>query len=170
MSKPRLTLIAAVAGNGVIGKNNALPWHLPEDLKHFKAVTYGHPIVMGRKTWESLGRPLPGRQNIVVTRNLAYVAAGATVVGSIADGLNAANAAGSGGNCEEVFLIGGAELYAQALPLADCLCLTEIALAPDGDAHFPAVDRSLWRETSRETHVGANGVEYAFVRYERRAA
>jgi dihydrofolate reductase len=117
---------------------------------------------MGRKTWESLGRPLPGRQNIVVTRNRDYRAAGATVVASIGDGLAAA------GDADEVFLIGGAELYTQALPLADCLCLTEVALTPDGDAHFPDFDRGLWQETARAAHVAANGIEYAFVRYERR--
>lgn len=160
-----ITLIAAVARNGVIGSANALPWHLPEDLKHFRQLTTGHAVVMGRKTWESLPakfRPLPGRLNIVVTRNAGYVAPGATVVTS----LEAAHKVGAGGTA--LFVIGGAELYAHALPLAQRLELTEIDAEFAGDAYFPAVDRSQWREVARETGVGADGLRYAFVRYERR--
>lgn len=160
-----ITLIAAVARNGVIGSANALPWHLPEDLKHFRQLTTGHAVVMGRKTWESLPakfRPLPGRLNIVVTRNAGYVAPGATVVTS----LEAARKVGAGGTA--LFVIGGAELYAHALPLAERLELTEIDAEFAGDAYFPAVDRSQWREVARETGVGADGLRYAFVRYERR--
>lgn len=158
-----LTLIAAVAQNGVIGKDNALPWHLPEDLKHFKALTTGHAVIMGRKTWESLPpkfRPLPHRLNIVITRDPAYVAPGATVVHS----LDAAMKVGAG---ETAFIIGGAELYAHALPQAQRLELTEIDVAFEGDAHFPAFDRSHWREVKRHSGTSESGLDYAFVSYER---
>ncbi|MBP8897558.1 MAG: dihydrofolate reductase [Sulfuritalea sp.] len=163
MPTPTLTVIAAVARNGVIGKDNRLPWHLPADLKHFKALTTGHTVIMGRKTWESLPerfRPLPGRQNIVVTRNAGYRAEGAAVVAS----LPAAVAAAQG---DEAFIIGGAELYAAALPLGDRLQLTEIDAAFEGDTHFPAIDARTWRETARETHQDGAGFAYAFVTYER---
>jgi dihydrofolate reductase len=163
MQKTTLTLIAAVARNGVIGKDNRLPWHLPADLKHFKALTTGHAVIMGRKTWESLPekfRPLPDRQNIVVTRNAAYLAAGAEVV----DSLPAAVAAAQG---DQAFVIGGAELYKAALPLADRLQLTEIDADFDGNTHFPAVARREWREAARETHRDEAELGYAFVTYER---
>jgi dihydrofolate reductase len=160
-----LVLIAAVAKNGVIGKDNALPWHLPEDLKHFKALTTGHAVIMGRKTWESLPerfRPLPGRLNIVVTRNAGYAAPGATVVHSLEE----AQKVGAGGTA---FVIGGAELYAHALPLAQRLELTEIDAEFPGDAHFPAIDRVLWREAAHVGATSASGLAYAFVSYERMA-
>jgi dihydrofolate reductase len=159
-----LTLIAALARNGVIGIDNRLPWHLPEDLQHFKALTMGQAVIMGRKTWESLPpkfRPLPGRHNIVVTRDAAYVAAGATVVHSLED---AAAAAGDA----TAFVIGGAELYCQALPLCDRLELTEIDADFSGDAHFPPFDRGAWREIAHTTGKAAAGFDYAFVSYERR--
>ena len=164
MSKTLLTLIAAVASNGVIGIANRLPWHLPADLKQFKQLTTGHTVIMGRKTWESLPekfRPLPGRRNIVVTRNGEYRAEGATVAAS----LPAAVAAAQSG---EAFVIGGAELYAAALPLADRLQLTEIAAAFDGDTHFPVIDPAHWREAARETGQDETGLGYAFVTYQRR--
>jgi dihydrofolate reductase len=158
---PRITIIAAVAANGVIGKDNRMPWHLSEDLKHFKALTMGHPMIMGRKTWESLPGRLPGRPHIVVTRNPTYQAEGATVATSL-------HAAVSGaGETDEVFIIGGAELYAQAFPFADRLQLTEIAREYEGDAWFPNWDRSKWRETAREAHRTDTGLDYAFVTYER---
>jgi len=163
MPKTMLTVIAAVARNGVIGVDNRLPWHLPADLKHFRALTMGHTVIMGRKTWESLPdkfRPLPGRQNIVITRNADYRSEGAVVVGS----LPAALAATQG---DEAFVIGGAELYTTALPLADRLQLTEIDAAFDGDTHFPAVDPNEWRETARDAHTDDAGLGYAFVSYER---
>jgi dihydrofolate reductase len=160
--KPRLTIIAAVAANGIIGKDNRMPWHLPEDLKRFKSLTMGHPMIMGRKTWESLPGRLPGRPHIVVSRNPGYQAAGATVVPSLAAAVAAAGDAG------EVFVIGGAELYAQALAAADRLQLTEIAADFAGDAHFPAYDRAAWRETAREAHRAEAGFDYVFVTYERR--
>ena len=159
--KPRLTIIAAIAANGVIGKDNRMPWHLPEDLKRFKALTMGHAMIMGRKTWESLPGRLPGRPHIVVSRNPAYRAEGATVVSSLAA---AVGAAGAG---DEVFVIGGAELYAQALPIADRLQLTEIAADFAGDAHFPDWQRTDWRETARAAHRAEAGFDYAFVTYER---
>lgn len=159
--KPALTLVAAVARNGIIGRDNTLPWRLPEDLRRFKALTIGHPIVMGRKTWESLGRPLPGRHNIVVTRDAAYRADGATVVNSLEDALRMLADAG------ELFVIGGAEIYSLALPLADCLQLTELDADFNGDTHFPALDHTVWRETTRERHHADAGFDYAFVTYER---
>lgn len=158
---PRLTLIAAVARNGIIGRDNTLPWRLPEDLKHFKALTTGHAIVMGRKTWESLGRPLPERHNIVITHDAAYYAAGATVVNSLEDALRLVNGA------EELFVIGGAEIYRLALPLANRLQLTELDANFAGDTHFPEFNRSDWRETQRERHRSTAGLDYAFVTYER---
>ncbi len=162
MPKPVLTLIAAVARNGVIGKDNRLPWHLPADLKHFKELTTGHAVIMGRKTWESLPakfRPLPGRGNIVVTRNGAFRAEGAIVCTSLADAIAAASG-------DEAFVIGGAELYKAALPLADRLQLTEIDAEYEGDTWFPAIDGDRWRETARVTHGGDGGPGYAFVTYQ----
>ena len=158
-----IILIAAVAKNGVIGRNNALPWHLPEDMKHFKALTTGHPVIMGRKTWESLPpkfRPLPQRSNIVVTRNAGYVAEGARVVTS----MDAAREFGAG---EPAYVIGGAELYALALPLAQRLELTEIDADFSGDAFFPAFNRAEWHETQRAAGVSADGLRYRFTTYER---
>lgn len=163
MPSPTLTLIAAVARNGVIGKDNRLPWHLPEDLAHFKALTTGHAVVMGRKTWDSLPakfRPLPQRLNIVVTRDPAFRADGAVIVHSLPA---AVAAAGS----EAAFVIGGAEVYALALPLADRLELTEVDVDCEGDARFPEFDRAAWREVVRERHKSANGLDYAFVTYQR---
>lgn len=163
---PALVLIAAVARNGVIGADNALPWRLPADLKRFRALTTGHTIVMGRKTWESLGRPLPERQNIVVSRRRGYPAEGATVAGSLHAAIAAATLP------LPIYCIGGGELFREALPRADALCLTEIDRDFDGDATFPAFDRTLWRETERETHAAdaAVGFGYAFVTYRRVAA
>jgi dihydrofolate reductase len=163
--KPRLTLIAAVARNGVIGRDNQLPWRLPEDLKRFKALTTGNVVVMGRKTWESLPesfRPLPGRRNIVVSRNGKYVAEGASVVDSVAAAL------GIAADADEFFVIGGAELYAQALPLADRLQLTEIDADFEGDVRFPAFDGGQWRETGRTCDRAEAGFALAFVTYERK--
>lgn len=164
MSKPVLTLVAAKASNGVIGINNSLPWHLPEDLKHFKAVTLGKPVLMGRKTYDSIGRPLPGRRNIVITRQADWQAEGVEVAHSLEQAL--AMAAG----VAEVCLIGGAELYRQALSVADCLRLTEIAEAFAGDAYFPEVSAADWQETERSSFCSDKGLEYAFVDYQRKPA
>jgi len=138
-----ISIIAAMANNRVIGKEGALPWHLPADLKHFKALTLGKPIVMGRKTYASIGRPLPGRTNIVLTRDLKFYAAGVTVVHSWIDALVAC------GSAEEVMVIGGAELYAQVLPEADWLYLTLVDHEVDGDAYFPEWSTSEWHEVQR---------------------
>ena len=160
---PEIILIAAVARNGVIGRDNALPWRLKSDLVHFKATTTGHPVLMGRKTWESLGRPLPGRRNLVVTRAAGYTAPGAEVF----DSPEAALAATAGG---KVFVIGGAEIYRQLLDRADALNLTEVDATVTGDAFFPDFSRTRFIETHRESH-GAdehNQFPYAFVEYRRR--
>jgi len=162
-SKPRISVIAALAKNRVIGIENRLPWRLPEDLAHFKALTLNHPILMGRKTFESLGRPLPGRTNIVITRNANYRPEGCLV----ADSLHAAIALC--GDADEVFFIGGADLYAQAIPLADRLYLTEVNNEAEGDAWFPEYDKRAFREISRESHMGGKGdaLRFDFVVYER---
>lgn len=164
--QPRVSVIAALARNRVIGIENRLPWRLPEDLAHFKALTLGHPILMGRKTFESLGRPLPGRANIVITRNPDYRPDGCRVADSIPAALALC------GDADEVFFIGGAELYAQVIPLADRLYLTEVGIEAEGDAWFPEYDRAAFKEVARESHVGAKGdaLRFDFVVYERVAA
>jgi len=162
MRRPALYLIAAVAANGVIGADGALPWQLPEDLKHFKRMTQGHAVIMGRRTWESIGRPLPGRRNVVVTRQTAFAVPGASVAASLQDALALCR------DQDVVFVIGGAELYRAALPLADGLLLTEIQRDFDGDTRFPEYDRSRWRQAERERHVAADGMRFDFVRYVRR--
>lgn len=156
-----LSLIAAMANRRVIGRDNTLPWRLPEDLQHFKRTTLGKPVIMGRKTWESLGRPLPGRRNIVVSRNPDYLPVG----GELASSLEAAMAATA--DVDEAFVIGGADLYRQALPLAQRIYLTEIAGDYAGDAHFPEFSAGDWREVSRESHTSSDGIAYAFVLYQR---
>jgi len=161
MSKPVLTLVAAMARNRVIGINNTLPWHLPEDLKHFKAVTLGKPVLMGRKTFDSIGRPLPGRRNIVITRQADWQAEGVDVAHSLSEAMQLAE------GVDEVCLIGGAELYAQAIGMADKLKLTEIAAEYEGDAHFPALAVGDWQELARSEHCSAQGLAYAFVEYQR---
>ena len=164
MSTPRLSLIAALAKNRVIGIENRLPWKLPEDLAHFKALTLGHPIVMGRKTFESLGRPLTGRRNIVITRNPDYPAVGCEIAVSIADAIALC------AETDEIFFIGGAALYKQVLPLVDRLYLTEVHTHAQGDAWFPDYDRNAFSEVSRESHTGEKGdaLRFDFVVYERK--
>jgi dihydrofolate reductase len=162
-----LTLIVARARNGVIGRDNQLPWRLPEDLAFFKRTTMGAPIVMGRKTHESIGRVLPGRRNIVVTRDATRRYEGCDTVTSLADALAVAAA----DNVPEAFLIGGAQLYEEGFRRADKLLITEIAADFAGDTTFPAPDPSEWEEVSRETHRAnaPNEFDYAFVAYRRRA-
>ena len=168
--RPRLTLIAALARGRAIGRDNTLPWHLPEDLAHFRRTTQGAPVLMGRKTWDSLParfRPLPGRRNLVLSRQATLQCPGAEVVSSVDQAL--ALCAG----VPQVFVIGGAELYAQALPLADTLVLTELDLAvPDADAFFPAWDTQAFTEAARESHRAAapNDFGFAFVTYQRTPA
>ena len=160
----RICIIAAVAKNRVIGKDNQLLWHIPEDMKHFRELTRGKPVIMGRKTWESLPerfRPLPGRQNIVVTRNKAYVAEGALLAGSLDEALRIT------GGSTEIFVIGGAEIYRQALLLADTLYLTEIDLSPEGDASFPDISPAEWTETARDKCQTSSDLAVEFVAYQR---
>ena len=157
-----IALVAAVARNGVIGVSGRLPWHLPEDLKHFRALTCGHAIIMGRKTWESIGRPLPERQNIVVSRaNLT--APGCVVAPALPEAIGLATMP------PPVFVIGGEAVYRDAMPLADLLFLTEIHRDFAGDARFPDYDRTQWRETSREPRRldGNGGFAYDFTSYSR---
>ena len=150
-----LALIAALADNRVIGIENRLPWHLPADLKHFKAVTLGKPIIMGRKTWDSLGRPLPGRLNLVVSRQAGLQLDGAEVFASLDAAIARADQWARERGVTELMLIGGAELYAQGLPRAERLYLTRVHLAPDGDAFFPAFAEVEWTLASREAHEPA---------------
>jgi dihydrofolate reductase len=161
-SGPRVYLLAAVASNGIIGANGTLPWRLPEDLAHFKRLTMGSPVIMGRRTWESLPGSLPGRENIVVTRTPGYEAPGAAVANSLESAL--ALCAGE----PVVFVIGGSRLFADSLPLASGLILTEIHRDFEGDTWFPHYDRSGWKESQRERHVAADGMKFDFVLYEPR--
>lgn len=168
-----LALIAAVARHGVIGRDNGLVWHEPLDQQHFRALTLGCPVVMGRKTWESLParfRPLPGRRNVVVTRQAGYAAPGAETAGSLplALALLAPAETDTDAEAQQVFVIGGAELYALALPLADRLELTEIDADLAGDTHFPHFEPKDFTETRREPHTAADGTRFAFVTYQRR--
>jgi dihydrofolate reductase len=151
----RLALVVAVAQNGTIGRGGSLPWHLPDDLKRFKAITMGKPIVMGRRTFESIGRALPGRRNIVVTRSPGFRAEGVTVAHSLGEALAAAGSdpvAGEAGEgaVDEIMVIGGAELYREALPLAQRIYLTRVHADVEGDVRFPALDPGEWRATSSE--------------------
>ena len=157
-----VTLVVARAANGVIGRDGGLPWHLPADLKHFKALTLGKPVIMGRRTFVSIGRPLPGRHNIVLTRDAAWAADGVTVAADLAAALAAAAA-------DEAMIIGGAAVYAAALPLATRVHLTEVDAAPAGDTILPPLDPAAWRETARAAHPAAGDAPgYSFVTLERR--
>lgn len=147
-----MNLIAAVADNGVIGAGNALPWRLPDDLRRFQALTMGHTLVMGRKTFDSIGRPLRGRTTIVITRDRAFSREGVRVVHSVDEALAAPG---------ELFIAGGAETYAQTIARATRLYITHVARAYDGDAHFPRIDPALWRAVERESHDGFSFVTYA---------
>lgn len=151
----KVSIIVAAAENGVIGKQGSLPWRLPSELARFKQVTMGHPIVMGRKTHESIGRALPGRQNIIITRDKTYEAVGCTVVGSIDEALQAAEGA------DEVFIIGGASIYEQSLDLADTIYLTRVKAAVKGDKYFK-FDEKSWRKISSEEHPADQDNKYAF--------
>ena len=152
----KISLIVAASANGVIGADGELPWHLPDDFRYFKQVTMGKPIVMGRRTWESIGRPLPGRQNIVVTRQPDFEAAGATVADSPDAAVAAAEEAG------ELMIIGGGEIYRRFLPVADKVYLTSVDAEVEGDTHFPALDDSEWALESSERHEADERHAYAF--------
>ncbi len=153
-----VALVAAVAANGVIGRDGGIPWHLPEDLPRVKRLTLGHVLVMGRRTYESIGRPLPGRTTVVVTGQAGWAAAGVLSATSVEEALAIAGALD-----DEVYVMGGTEVYRAALPVADRLLITEVVGEPDGDTYFPKVDWSQWREASREQRDG-----FAFVDYVRR--
>lgn len=162
--KGKLSIIAAMASNRTIGINNTLPWRIPEDLKRFKALTMGHHMIMGRKTFDSIGKPLPGRTTVIVSRNQALQIEGCIIAHSLQEALAAC------ANDEEIFIVGGAELYAQALPLADTLYLTEIQKDVAGDAHFPEFDKTEWREVAREKRYQQTpqSLEFDFVTYWRK--
>jgi dihydrofolate reductase len=161
---PLVSLIVAMAQNGLIGRDNRLLWRLPADLLHFKSVTMGKPMVMGRKTWESLPGLLPGRRHIVITRDKAYRAEACTVVHSLDEALSAA------GDVPEVMIVGGGTIYEGMLPRADRLYLTLVDAELEGDTRFPEIDRTLWREVSRESHPAdeRNQYPYTFLVLERR--
>ena len=148
-----LCLITALAENRVIGRDNQLPWHLPADLKHFKALTLGKPIIMGRKTWDSLGRPLPGRLNVVVSRQPGLQLAGAEVFATLEAALERAEAWAQANGAEELMLIGGAQLYELGLARAERLYLTRVGLSPEGDAYFPALDLARWQQSASTAHA-----------------
>ncbi len=160
MKHPRIAFVVAVARNGIIGRRGDLPWRISSDLKRFKQITLGKPVIMGRKTWESLPRrPLVGRLNIVITRHHGYRAEGAVVVASIDEAIARAREA----ETEEICVIGGSDIFRQFLPMADRLYLTEVDLEPEGDVFFPPLDPAQWRETSRETHPRAEGDDAGFI-------
>ena len=165
-----LVLVAAVARNGIIGANGGLPWRLSSDLKRFKALTWGKPLVMGRKTFESIGRALPGRETIVVTRDPAFAPSGVLAAQSLSDALNLATKRAVAMGGDEIIIGGGGEIYAQTIARASRLFITEVALDAEGEARFPLIDPQEWREISRET--GERGprddADFAFVSYERR--
>jgi dihydrofolate reductase len=165
-----VVLIVAVAENGVIGKGNDIPWRLKADQQRFKVITMGKPIVMGRKTFDSLRRPLPGRTNIVVTRDSDFTAGGAVVTRSLADALAVAGGDALRRSVNEVAVIGGAEIYTASMPLADRLEVTEVHAEIDGDAVFPAIDPSVWSETGRSRNRATAGdtSDYSYVTYRRR--
>lgn len=167
MFRPVISFVVARADNGMIGRDNALPWHLPADLRHFKRLTVGKPVVMGRRTFDSIGKPLPGRHNIVLTRDPAWRADGVTVVTNLAEAIAAAGLDPKT-RADEVMIIGGAAIYAEALPIATRVYLTEVHAAPEGDTRLPAFDPARWREAAREDHPAEDDrPAYSFVTLER---
>jgi dihydrofolate reductase len=162
MSSPRVTLIVAKARNGVIGRDNTIPWHLPEDLKHFKATTLGHAVLMGRRTFDSIGRPLPGRRIIVLTRDPEWAYPGCERAASIESALALL------ADQEEIFIAGGAEIYRQALVHASRMLITEVDLAPEGDTWFDEPSPHEWKCLKRETAVSASGLQYTIAELVRR--
>lgn len=166
----KIVLVAAVAKNGVIGADNRLLWRLKSDMKHFRTLTMGRPMIMGRKTFQSIGKPLPGRQTIILTRDPRFAAEGAEVVRTPAEAQAKAAAFAEAAGQDEIIIAGGGEIYAAFLPMADRLEITEVDLEPMGDAHFPAIDRALWRESARRafTKSADDEAAFAFVTYLRR--
>lgn len=165
----KIALIAAYAQNRVVGIDNTLPWHLPEDLKYFKACTTGKAIIMGRKTYDSIGRPLPNRTNIVISNNPEFSAEGVKVVASLEAAIEVAQAVNEINGVDEVMIIGGATIYEMSLPMADRLYLTHVHAKVDGDAYFPDVDFSHWREVQRADYSASetNPYDYSFVVYDK---
>lgn len=161
----KISLVWAMAQNRVIGRNNNLPWYLPEDLKYFKRITLGKPVIMGRKTFESIGKPLPGRTNIVVTRNAQWSHEGVKTVSSLEAARELCDSLAAVDGTEEAMIIGGAEIYRQAMALADRLYLTEVHAEVEGDAFFPEFDRGGWQEIAREDFEadGPNPYNYSFI-------
>lgn len=161
----RIALVVAMAENRVIGVDGGLPWRLSSDLKYFKRVTMGKPIVMGRRTYESIGRPLPGRDNIVITRNAEFAADGVHVTGDVPSALSLAHTLAKEKGADEICVIGGGDIYRQTLPMADRVYLTEVHMSVDGDTMFPELDQADWRKTSREAHCAGEGdsADYEFV-------
>ena len=166
MSGPVVSLLAAVARNGVIGAGRSLPWRISSDLKHFKALSLGKPLIMGRKTFESIGEPLPGRETIVVTRDRAWSHEGVAIAHSAEEALEIARKTGA----TEIIVAGGGEIFAATIGIADLLHITEVDLAPEGDARFPAIDKARWREVSRQPGLRGprDEAQFTFVEYERR--
>lgn len=152
----RVSMVVAASTNSVIGRGGELPWHISEDLKHFKSVTMGHPIIMGRLTWESIGRPLPGRQNIVISTRADFQAEGCTVVSSPAEALRAA------GDADEVMVIGGGQIYELFMPVAERIYMTRVDAEIDGDTFFPVLDPDEWRVVASESYSAGEGREYGF--------
>jgi dihydrofolate reductase len=169
VNAPVVALIAAVARNGAIGARNALLWRLSSDMKRFKALTMGRPLLMGRKTFESIGRPLPGRQTIVVTRDVTYAPAGVAVAHDVDAALRLGESYAHALGVGEIVVAGGGEIYAQTIGLAQRLYITEVDLAPAADVYFPPIDRAVWREVARETgeRSARDEADFAFVDYER---
>lgn len=151
-----ISIVVAVAKNGVIGDQNRLIWHISEDLKHFKALTTSHTVIMGRKSYESIGKPLPNRRNIIISRNIRYRADGCEVAASLANAIDLCKEE------EEVFIIGGGQIYNQSLEIANKLYITEINHEYDGDTHFPKIDKSIWKEVSRKSFTHGEKYEYPF--------
>ena len=166
--RPEIVLVVAAADNGVIGKDGAMPWHLPADLRRFKRITTGKPVIMGRKTFESIGKPLPGRHNIVLTRDPRFRAPGATLAPNLAEAIAAAGL-DPRARADELMVIGGAEIYALARPIATRIELTRIHVSPDGDTWFPDPDPADWREAAREDHAAdGDAPAHSFLTYVRR--
>ncbi|HEV7308719.1 dihydrofolate reductase [Ensifer sp.] len=168
---PKISIVVAVAANGVIGRDGDLPWRLSTDLKRFKALTIGKPVVMGRKTWASLGRPLPGRANIVITRNADFAADGATIVPSLDAAIAVANREAAAAGVDEICIIGGGEIYRQAIGVTDILHVTEVQAEVDGDTRFPDIDPAIFEKVFEEDLPQGEKDSHAmhFVTYRRRA-
>jgi dihydrofolate reductase len=165
-----IVMVVAVARNGVIGRDNGLPWHMRSDLKHFKQATMGKPLIMGRKTYESIGRPLPGRDTVIVTRDPSFRPDGTHQASSLGRAIELADALAEARGADEIVIAGGGSIYAEAMPRAQRLVVTIVDLAPEGDARFPAIDEAQWREVSRVAHPRGEGDDARFdiVTYERR--